>query len=233
MKPRYLIAVMTLLPVVGLAELPKESADIVDKLKSWELEKQVELQREMKAKRAQVVEVLQRHWEEAAKDGNATAALAIEAEIARLIPAAEERPKLGSDMRDKPVKPPREAHRGKHSYYLWIDKEVSWTEAQAQCERLGGNLVCIESDEEWQEIMQFRDDQGYRGRRFWIGFSAPAGKNDYQWVNGSEKDFENWGASPQSKPETTGVAAGMNGSWLAYPKDQTQGVVGFICEWPK
>lgn len=234
MKSKYLLAVIVSLPFVVHGQLPQESADLISQLKNWELDQQVALQQEMKEKRKQVAAVLERHLEETTKAGDLEGALAIRKEIEKLSPpeVEEPKPKMGLGAQ-KPPRIPREAHRGTKSHYLWIDKELGWAEAQAECKRLGGNLVCIESEEEWEEVLSYRNDAGFRGRRFWIGFSAPASETEYSWVDGSDANFENWAAQPKAKPEIAGVAAGMAGSWIAYSKGEESRVTGFICEWPR
>lgn len=229
----FIISFLFALTSFALAELPEETASILEKLKAWELERQIELQEEIREKRSEVVEVLEKQLAATTKAGNLQGALAIKEELKRLVPlaAGEEKPMLGE--KEEKVRIPREAYRGSKSHYLWIDKQVSWAEAQAECEKIGGNLVCIENEEEWDEVLNYRDENGFRGRRFWIGLSAAAEATDYEWVDGSQLGFENWGAQPTSKPEATGVVAGMNGTWIVYPKEENPGNHYFICEWSK
>ena len=69
---------------VVFAQLPKDSQDLISKLTNWELDRQAELQKEIEAKRSEVIEVLKKHLRTTTKAGNLEGALAIRKEIERL-----------------------------------------------------------------------------------------------------------------------------------------------------
>ena len=73
-----------------LAELPKESLTLVEKLEEWEGKQQSELDSKIAIKRAEVVKVLRKQLESTTKSGELEGALAIREEIERLEPKPKE-----------------------------------------------------------------------------------------------------------------------------------------------
>jgi choice-of-anchor C domain-containing protein len=74
-----------------------------------------------------------------------------------------------------------------HRYLL--SEPGFWTEGQAQAEALGGNLVTINdaAEEKW-----LQDTFGYN-RIFWIGLTDQAQERNWQWIDGSQSTYRNWG----------------------------------------
>ncbi|MEO1622807.1 MAG: LamG-like jellyroll fold domain-containing protein, partial [Cyanobacteria bacterium J06632_3] len=74
------------------------------------------------------------------------------------------------------------------SRYLLTDPAMSWIEAQAYAESLGGNLVTINNaeEEEWLQDT-FGISQG-----FWIGFTDQAVEGEWQWISGETVTYTNW-----------------------------------------
>lgn len=70
------------------AELPAEAGDLLSKLASWEIDQQVELQKRIQEKRAEVSKFLERIVEERTKTGDLDGALAVKAKIEELTTAA-------------------------------------------------------------------------------------------------------------------------------------------------
>ena len=65
-----------------------------------------------------------------------------------------------------------------HSCYLFGTDTRSWSDAQSYCEDLGADLVTIESDREFEFLVNYYRYR-YSSRRFWIGltYSTSDGKN--------------------------------------------------------
>jgi len=85
MKHTYTIIFLIASTATSLfAQLPKEADELVSKLSNWELDRQAELQKEIQAKRGEVVRLLERVLVETTKSGNLEGALAIKNEIERL-----------------------------------------------------------------------------------------------------------------------------------------------------
>ncbi len=71
------------------------------------------------------------------------------------------------------------------SRYLLTDPNLSWVDAQAQAESLGGNLVTINDTEEEQWIQStFGEDE-----RFWIGLSDAESEGVWKWASGEIDDW--------------------------------------------
>ncbi len=74
---------------------------------------------------------------------------------------------------------------------LYILSEAdSWTNAQAQAQALGGNLVTINDAAE----NQFFLDSFGGSESFWIGFTDAASEGTFTWVNGDPVTYTNWAA---------------------------------------
>ncbi len=70
-------------------ELPENAQELITKLNNWELDQQAELQQRIKAKREEVIKVLERMLQETTKTGDLDGAIAIKGEIERLHPPTE------------------------------------------------------------------------------------------------------------------------------------------------
>ncbi len=75
-----------------------------------------------------------------------------------------------------------------NSAYLLTDSPMSWDDAQAQAESLGGNLVTINDAAEEQWI---KDNFG-SSEDFWIGFTDQGTEGQWEWVSGQEVTYTNW-----------------------------------------
>lgn len=71
---------------------------------------------------------------------------------------------------------------GIHTYELIID-DVTWTEAYNACLAKGGYLVRINSDEEYQEILEQIVNEDKRNIKFWLGGARDtADVYEYHWI---------------------------------------------------
>ena len=72
--------------------------------------------------------------------------------------------------------------------YFLTSEALSWTEAQAEAESLGGNLVSInDADEEAWLKANFGEDEG-----FWIGINDAESEGNFEWVSGESVTYTNW-----------------------------------------
>ena len=78
-----------------------------------------------------------------------------------------------------------------HRYGI-VHADMTWEEAKILCERMGGHLAVITSDEEQQIISKLMLASGVEYA--WIGAKrAGDGKNDWVWVNGEyASQYSNW-----------------------------------------
>jgi hypothetical protein len=95
MKTSFLILAV-FFPLSVFSQLPEKSSQLVKKLNDWELERQVELQKEIAEKRAAVVSALQAQMIEVTKTGDLNGAMAIKAEIERLAPTPQSKEPRGN-----------------------------------------------------------------------------------------------------------------------------------------
>lgn len=132
---------------------------------------------------------------------------------------------------------------GDHKYLI-IEQTMSWEEAKAYCESLGGYLVTITSAEEQKFIEDYINEKGYKNKRFWLGFSDVAKEGTWNWVTGESNKYTNWGKSLDNGYEGTqdyaalvgfdttyGAGKKVNfGQWDDVQKSK-QSDCYFICEW--
>ncbi|MBR4344591.1 MAG: fibronectin type III domain-containing protein [Lachnospiraceae bacterium] len=82
-------------------------------------------------------------------------------------------------------------------YYYHYAETVTWDEAEAKCEEIGGHLVTFSNKEEEDAVWNYIE---YKGTPAWIGLYNTGGidrvyyKVDYDWkaVNGEKIKYTNW-----------------------------------------
>ena len=123
-------------------------------------------------------------------------------------------------------------------WYKFYHSQVSWKEAKAQCEAMGGRLVFIESKEEddFVKSIILRHTEGIGDFNTWIGGSGEVAKGKYLWIDGSELAYTNWRPNHPSKIDGSdlyvaywaGGGATQNMQWYTVPL-RFRGF--FVCEW--
>lgn len=76
----------------------------------------------------------------------------------------------------------------KNHRYRLLDESLTWQEAKAKCEEMGGHLVTLNSEEEQKYIEKLLEN-GTK-KQYWIGMSRS--DNELKWVTGEEISYENW-----------------------------------------
>lgn len=131
------------------------------------------------------------------------------------------------------VKHPAGAVQFQGHWYKLYPGKMPWTTAAQQCQRLGGQLVCIETATEAQFVAQIA-----RGNSLWLGGYKNA-RGQWTWVNGKPITVKFW--SP-GRPDNAGgienhLEVDPKGTWDDVRKDgnprSIHAVIGFICEWGK
>ncbi len=74
-----------------------------------------------------------------------------------------------------------------HKYQIF-DESLTWEEAKARCEELGGYLVTINSEEE-QAFVSRLLTSGTK-KQYWIGMKRSDG--ELSWITGEAVSYENW-----------------------------------------
>lgn len=110
--------------------------------------------------------------------------------------------------------------------YRYYEGDMTWTEARAMCQSLGGHLLTINSPEE-QAFIQSK----YPGYTGWIGAYGDA--NGWAWVTGESWSYTNW--APNEPNNTDGeewfghIWNGMQWNDLA-DNDPRNDQTGYFCE---
>ena len=133
-----------------------------------------------------------------------------------------------------------------HRYQL-IDVGMTWEEAQAYCQSVGGHLVTITSQEE-QNFIESLLSYGTKNNYWLGGFKGDTGQ--WQWITGETPVYSNWASN---QPDNTNglenalmIYKGINpvnpnqpGQWNDLNSNGTCGTetffgtenFGFVCEW--
>ena len=119
--------------------------------------------------------------------------------------------------------------------------DVSWTEAAERCKEMGGHLVTINSQEEFDTVVEMAEEAGVP--RIWIGCHRVDG--ELVWENG-ETGIEVWAKGEPSYVDINDQVAEdyimlwNNNGWgyndnrndpIADYPEWYSGTVGFICEY--
>lgn len=110
--------------------------------------------------------------------------------------------------------------------YRCYEGDITWTEARAMCQSLGGHLVTINSAEEQAFI-----ESQYPGTTGWIG--AYGDENGWSWVTGENWSYTNWA---QNEPNNTNGEEWFGHIWSgmqwndAADNDPRNNQSGYYCE---
>lgn len=132
-----------------------------------------------------------------------------------------------------------------HSRYRAFPEELSWHEARARCEEMGGRLAVVGDARVQEFLLALMEDKGVEAA--WLGASDERVEGQWVWVDGTLMTYTNWQAGPGgSQPNNKGgtehylvmirhLADGTDhgGMWSDQP-DRPHPVLprtGFICEW--
>lgn len=91
---------------------------------------------------------------------------------------------------------------GEHRYELFIE-DISWTDAQAKCEALGGHLAVANDADEFNRLVELAESAGVT--RIWIGGHRV--DNNMVWVDESTAPYEQWATGEPSYTDSSDGAA--------------------------
>lgn len=113
-----------------------------------------------------------------------------------------------------------------HSYQL-IETKMSWNDAKAYCESLGGHLATITSQEE-NDFIYKNFIEIYGGAM--IGLSDADEEGEWKWVTGEVFSYSNWDSGePNNEGNEDYVLMRDDGTWNDGHLDREKWM--FICEW--
>ena len=166
---------------------------------------------------------------------------------------------LSEPEEEAPAEEPEEViEEGIHTYEL-IVSDVTWTQAYEDCIARGGHLVRINSEEEYQAILQQISQEDKNNIKFWLGGRRNADSHEYRWayedrtygdevLNGDDKYASYWlSGEPSYEDEAVGsqemymnmfyMKKEDRWVWNDVPDDLIAvvntyaGTVGYICEY--
>ena len=133
-----------------------------------------------------------------------------------------------------------EKYTYKNNSYAVIDTGMTWTEAKAYCEDLGGHLVAISDSDEQNFINTTLLPIGTKNM-YWIGGYRNNASDSWHWVTDENFEYYNWSLSePNSNDEhyihmyrANGTVGTWNNTYEYSAGNWFYGTVnsGFICEW--
>lgn len=116
-----------------------------------------------------------------------------------------------------------------HTYAV-IKERLDWNSALRRCEELGGHLVTIESDAEWQFLFGTML-RNYPAPTFWLGASDAKKEGDWRWITGKALPRNKWwhrgepNGARRENYATTCNGLGIN--------DADAAPLFALCEWDK
>lgn len=118
---------------------------------------------------------------------------------------------------------------GEHQYKIFYDT-LTWEEAKAACEAMGGHLATITSEEEQQELNSYNGGN----HNLWIGGYKNA-DGQWCWVTGEPWKYENWGEGEPNNSSNVVADESCVAMWPEKWNDLANGNIyeqsGYICEW--
>ena len=138
--------------------------------------------------------------------------------------------------------PPDDAESFSGKRYKVFNTMLTWQDAKAECEKMGGRLAIITSIGENDFVRKLADKS--KVKVIWLGATDEQKEGNWQWIDGSAVKYDNWDTSTNQPNNAQGVEhyvvllVHKQGVWYDYPaipKDfpnlTAQGLPGFVCEW--
>ncbi|MDA7928639.1 C-type lectin domain-containing protein [Mariniblastus sp.] len=129
----------------------------------------------------------------------------------------------------KVITPPAAAKQFAGHYYMVVHEHgIDWQDARDICKRMGGDLVCINSEEERQFLHKIIGDGNGNDRNFFIG--AHRANEKWEWIDGTKIKEAFWFKPPTDlAPFKYGYMNSLGTIWNNTSPSPT--IPGFICEW--
>uniref|UniRef100_A0A3Q3RXI8 Ladderlectin-like n=2 Tax=Mastacembelus armatus TaxID=205130 RepID=A0A3Q3RXI8_9TELE len=75
--------------------------------------------------------------------------------------------------------------------FTYVPREMTWADAQKNCQTLGGNLASVRDKHEYGVIQKVISDSKGTGLA-WIGGSDAQQEGSWFWINGDNFKYTNW-----------------------------------------
>lgn len=102
------------------------------------------------------------------------------------------------------------------SYYEFIISDCTWSEAFQYAQYEGGHLVCFETPDEYQAVVNQIQNMGMQWKIFWIGARRDFDSDEYYWVDADNdlvgdclNSYYNWACSAWMSGEPSFEDAGI------------------------
>ena len=132
------------------------------------------------------------------------------------------------------------------SRYEAVKKDISWSDAIAECQNKGGHLATITSESEMNELISLAESKGLR--YVWLGgYTVVLDNNVYSyWLTDEPFNYSKWYPGEPSGTDEDGELEGalmmwrINGEWTWNDQrddvvnsglDYFKGYTGYICEY--
>ena len=109
-------------------------------------------------------------------------------------------------------------------YYLVFENVLSWSDAKAYCETLGGHLATVTSAEE-QAFVETLGTNSY-----WLGASDEQEEGVWTWVTGEVWDYSHWNSGEPNGQRGENYLTLWPSFWNDLGNSSSE-QEGFICEW--
>ncbi|XP_017075239.2 C-type lectin 37Db-like isoform X1 [Drosophila eugracilis] len=113
---------------------------------------------------------------------------------------------------------------GEKYYYVDFLHTATWLEAESFCRHMGGHLVSLQSDKEWEELKAIFFGQG---RSFWVDITVVKEGKYVSETTGKEADYTNFYRYPYNNGAS---CVYLNNADFKMQKAFCSDEVHFICE---
>ena len=115
-----------------------------------------------------------------------------------------------------------------------LDEVKTWEQAKTYCEKQGGHLATITSQEENDFLYSYLKDCGIRAAFF--GLSDAKSEGNWEWVTGEKVTYTNWYPNEPNNDGGSENEAGFyfadeSGRWFDGTLGTSNQIKAFICEW--
>ncbi len=216
-------------------ELPRTAQDLVDKLEEFEKAETEKLESLLAEKRKAVMNILQEQAQDETRKGNLDGAIAIREKIVDLggqsetteMPIATSQPAASWEVPDDAI-----LLRGDYYKVYPLAKTISWEEARARCQAVGGELGWLDREEDDDKLRQWMQPLvNAKGHApIWMG-GRRDDAGEWSWVTGEPVDKEFWRADTQANASNNTAMIRWIGGLSGTAPDTGREIIGYLCRW--